>query len=248
MNKLALALCLALFACNKPAETPTGTPPAAPEVAAVAPDAAAPAASGAQLLTDDKLARFAVFRRETLSMTADVMGMAMGAGVKAMGSDPTQVDQKKFEGEMAKDDRLKAIEEKNNAALTKAGLTQSEVAALTQLTTEYYTKAMMAADAKAQLVGIQERIATAKAKKKQPGIMDTSMQKSYEDQVSEFEAFKKGFGTKHGAAVLAAMEKQEPEFIKINQEMLGALTKKPADTASKKAEGKAPAKKKNKKK
>ena len=246
MNKMIVVLPLVLCACNKASQTPPETPtPTAVQPAAPV-GTPAPAAAGAALLNDDRLQRFAVYRRETLSMTTDVMGMAMNAGAKAMAGDPTKIDQKKFEGEMVKDDRLKTIEAKNNAALQKAGLTQAEVSELTQLTTEYYTKAMMAADAQKELEGIHERVSAAKAKKKQPGIMDTSMQKTYEEQVSKFDEFKKEFGIKHGADALAAVVKHEVEFIKINEEMIGSLTNKPADKVGKKAIGKAPAKNKKK--
>ena len=245
-KSLCLLPCL-LFACNKTADTVAvpPPPPAAPTaVSATLPPSADPALDAAQSLTDEKLQHFAVYRRESLAFTNAALGVAMNAGAKATAGDPTKIDQKKFEGAMAQDDRIKEIQVKNDAALQKAGLTQADVSALTRLTTEYYAKAMMVGNAKKELAAIDERTKVAKAKKKPVGIVDSSMQKTYEEQIAGFDKFKGEFATKYGEPAAKIVAAHEAEFIEINEQMLGALTAKPADKAEKRAVGKAPAKKK----
>jgi hypothetical protein len=209
-----LLLCSSLIACKKN-EAPV-SPAAPPKVAAAAPASPATDTSAQALLTEDKLSRFLIYQKEMLAVALDSMNVGLQAFAKA------GTDQKKLQGEMAGDKRSAHIAEVSKAALEKSGLTQSEIPALTQLTSPYYAKAYALQGAVKKLAEIRKNIEEAKAKGKTPDMMDTTMEPVYAKQADGLESMRTEFKTKHGADALALFQKHEPDFFAINEKMMAA--------------------------
>jgi len=168
------------------------------------------------LLTEDKLSRFATYQKEMLSVTSDAVGVGMQAYAKG------GTDQKKFQGAMAADDRTNKVAAKSQDALAKSGLTQDEMIKLTHVVTRYYGRAYVLQDAANKLADLRKKIDEAKAKGKEPSVVDTAMEKAYSGQAAQLEATRKEFAAQYGEPALALMQKHEPEFFAINQKMMGA--------------------------
>ena len=212
----------------KPAALPA--PPvlgAAKPAAPLSPPAASPVdvAAVKPLLTDDKLSRFAVYQREMLAVTSETMGVGMQAFAKG------GTDQKKFQGAMAADNRTTKIADASKAALEKSGLTQDEMAKLMRVATRYYAHVYALQQAAGKVEGLRKKIDEAKTSGKQPSVVDVAMEKAYSGQAAQLEVVRKEFATQYGPEALAVMQKHEPEFLVINEKMMGAamgaMMKKP---------------------
>ncbi len=164
------------------------------------------------------LAKYAVYSREMLPATTKAMGVATDVMAKA------GTDKDKLEAAAKKDERVQEIGKLSEAALAKSGLTMADIPQLTTLTSEYYGRAMVAADAREALAK-EEKLAT-KKKGKKAKAAPSVMQQVYGKQLDEFEAFKKEYATKHGEETVTILSKHEPEFLAINREMLQAVFKK----------------------
>jgi hypothetical protein len=126
---LILPLLLLGTACGRKSEVP-------PEVAAArklaqAPLPEVPTLSPRDLLTDDKLTRYAIYQREMNTVADLLMGAASQAYNKSGGN------QKGFEKELAQDVRTKKIADTEASALAKSGLTRAEAMAVSKLVTSY---------------------------------------------------------------------------------------------------------------
>ena len=217
-------LLLCSVGCKKgevPKPIPVSAPPASPvartpgsesrpKLAALSPDEAK------TLLTDDKLSRFATYQKEMLSVTGDSVSVGMQALAKG------GTDQKKFQGAMAADDRSAKIAATNQAALEKSGLTQDEATKLSRVATAYYARVYIFRDAASKVEELHKKIDDARANGKQPSPVDTAMEKAYSGQAAQLENLRKEFAAQYGPQALALMQKHEPEFLAINEKMMGA--------------------------
>jgi hypothetical protein len=168
------------------------------------------------LLTEDKLSRFATYQKEMLPATGD----AVGAGVAAYQKGGT--DQKKFQGAMANDDRTARVAATAEAALKKSGLTQDEVSKLSRVVSAYYARTYALQDAVKKGGEVRAKIEAAKAKGKEPGPVDVAMDKAYGEQLTRIESVRNNFAARYGQDALALVKKHEPEFFTINEKMVGA--------------------------
>ena len=176
------------------------------------------------LLTEDKLSRFVTYQKEMLSVTGDAVGVGMQAYAKG------GTDQKKFQGAMAADDRSGKIVSATKAALEKSGLSQDEMMKLSHVATRYYAQAYAMQDAASKVDELRKKIDEAKAKGKQPSVVDTAMEKAYSAQADRLETLRNEFATQYGPQALALIRKHEPEFFAINKKMMdsaiGAMRRK----------------------
>jgi hypothetical protein len=78
---------------------------------------------------------------------------------------------------------------------------------------------------------LRKKIEEAKAKGKEPSVVDTAMEKAYSAQADRLEKVREEFSAQYGPQALALIRKHEPEFFAINQKMmdaaLGSLKRKP---------------------
>lgn len=169
-----------------------------------------------ELLTEAKLSAFAVYQKEIMTMAADAMGMGMSAMAKA------GTDQKKLEKAVTSDERFAKVEAVTKAALAKSGLTQTEVAQLTHLTSQYYTPMYAKQETLRRLEQHRKAIAEAKEKGKEPNQVDVAMAKAFGEQEIEIERIRKDISDKYGPESLALMKKHEPEFFAINEQLMKA--------------------------
>lgn len=141
---VGLLCCAALLAACKKAETPSADArQVVADVKKLAESAPPPVKDSLDpklLLTDAMLGKYAVYQQTLLPVMGDIMAAAMGAGLKSGG------DQKKFEKNLAADERLKRIEAVTKEALAKSGLTQSEATAVGKLVSSYLPGRTMGAD------------------------------------------------------------------------------------------------------
>ncbi len=207
---------LGLFACKQQPK------PAAPPVAPVLPPALAssvpPAAPGAPakvegaeaVLTEDKVTRFLTYQKEMMAVTSDAV--AAGANAYQKGG----ADQKKFEKAMSADERTAKIAAASKSALEKSGLAQEDVGKLSRVLTPYY----------ARVYASQMVIGKAGDKKPAAGkpldAIAAAMEKAREGQSARLAMERKTFADEYGQAALDLVEKHEPEFLPINEQMMNA--------------------------
>jgi hypothetical protein len=226
---IACLLLVPLFiACKKdearkpPAEPPSPTQPMGNTTAVKAREGAAlpsrptPPNLGdvKALLTEDKLARFVTYQKQLASVSSEAMGMGMSAYQKA------GTDQKKLEKAVVADDRFAKIAAASKAALEKSGLTQDEVSKLTTVLTPYYARIY----AMSNLFGkpADAKVAEAKGEQPKPGSMEAARLKAQEGRMERLETTRKEFADQYGADALERVKKHEPEFMAINEKMMGA--------------------------
>ena len=192
-----------------PTAPPPAARPAAPAPVPPARPAVAPPVTGdvTALLTEEKIKGYVTYQREIAGMAGDAFSVGMNAYAKGKG------DQKKFEKEMAKDERTKKLAEVGENALKKSGLTQAEISALTPVLSKDDVTRMMAADS-------AKALEQAKQKGK-PGILGDMHKK----QVEEGEQARTAFGAKYGKAALAAADKYEKDYIETTSAMMKAVFK-----------------------
>jgi hypothetical protein len=168
------------------------------------------------LLTDDKLSRFATYQKAMLPFMGDATGMGMSAFQKG------GTDQKKFQGAMAADERAAKVAAAGKAALEKSGLTQEEVSKLSRLVMSYYARNYAMQDAVKKAEEVRAKIADAKSHGKEPSPVDTAMEKMYGTQLTRLESGREDFAAQYGKDALALVKKHEPEFLVINEKIMGA--------------------------
>lgn len=177
---IAIGLLFTGISCGQKTGTPSEAQPHA------APQAQEQQLAPKDLLTDDKLTRYATYQREMNTVAGITMETAGLAFKKSGGS------QKGFEKEMAQDPRMLKIAATETSALSKSGLSRQEAAAIGKLVSAYIPGRSM---------GTEEDKKKARA----------------------------DFGAQQGPAALAAIDKHEGELIKLQNEMLASLMKKPAN-------------------
>lgn len=129
---LLLPLLLVTAACGRKSEGP-------PEAAAV-PGPGGAATSPKDLLTDDKLTRYAIYQREMNTVADLVMASAGQAFAKAAGN------QKAFEKELARDERIQKIAATEASAMAKSGLTRLQAMEVSKLVSAYLPGRTMGTD------------------------------------------------------------------------------------------------------
>lgn len=215
-----LVISLVLFSCGKkePPAAPKGTGPGQLKIPSNVQSAIdSQKEAGAKKLNDELLDKFAIYRQEMLSSTKLAMDIAT-RGFQAGGG-----DSKKMEQAVARDERLKAMNEANDKALKKSGLTMVQVAELTGITTEYYARKGAISKAGEQRDKYQKNIEKAKAAGKQPSPVDVSMAEVFAKQVNEFDAYKKEFASKYGENVVTLLEKHAPAYLELQQKQMEAV-------------------------
>jgi hypothetical protein len=209
---------VAAFACKKEPSLPP--PPAA--LAKSSPHSAISVDGAKALLTEDKVTRFATYQKEITGVTADAVGIGLAAYQKGA------ADPKSFEKAAARDDRSAKIAAASEAALKKSGLSQNEVTTLTRVLTPYYTRVYVLGEGMAKLMGGGSGDGAGKGK---PNLMAEAMAKATQGNAAQLETMRKDFAKQYGAEALALVQKHEPEFMVINEKMMGAamgaMTKKP---------------------
>ncbi len=144
MNRLVLtvfAITSILFtnvACSR-----SSGPSGASSMAAESPQKAAFAAKPLDpktLITEDKISRYMIYQKETISVAHLAMGAATDAYSKSGGS------QKGFIKEYSKDERAAKMAEVQASALAKSGLEQREAIEIMKIVTIYTTKATIGTD------------------------------------------------------------------------------------------------------
>jgi len=131
MKTIHLVLPLLLFgtACGQKSEVPPEVAAARKAAAVAVPET--PSLSPKDLLTDDKLTRYAIYQREMNTVVGLTLGAAGQAFQKSGGS------QKGFEKELAQDERIKKIAETEASALSKSSLTRMEAMEVGKLVASY---------------------------------------------------------------------------------------------------------------
>jgi hypothetical protein len=225
LGMVGLSLILSLSACKKsepvklPAAPSALAKPAAPVPGAAAMPARPPlpkAADMKPLLTEDKIARFAVYTR---AMSANY-GLAMDMGLSAFNKAGT--DRKKVEKAVTADDRYAQIAAAGKAALEKAGLTYDEMTKLTQVLTPYYAKIF----ATSRLFGkpTDAKPAAEAAEPPKPGSPEAMRLKRQEERAAQIETWRKEISDQYGTDALETIKKHEPEFLEITEKMMASAT------------------------
>lgn len=140
MKTLLLVLPLLCFgtACGRKSDVPPQV--AAAQKLAQAPLPEAPSLSPKDLLTDDKLTRYETYQRE-MNTVADLVMASAGQAFNRSGG-----NQKGFEKELAKDERIQKIAATEASALSKSGLTRMEAMEVSKLVSSYIPGRSMGTD------------------------------------------------------------------------------------------------------
>jgi hypothetical protein len=224
MVKSSTMACLSLFAllvaCKKDAiednvgvsavgveHRPVSTLPASPQgFAGLAAD------EMKDLLTEDKLSRFAVYQTEMLSSTADTTGLSPAFYQKA------GTDTKMFQG--ANDEIPAKIAAARQAALAKSGLNYDEVSKLIRVVIPYYARIYAPRDAQTMCAEARKRIEEARSAGKESRPVDGATDKACLEQANRLETQRKEFATRYGEDALTIVKKHERDFLAINQKMM----------------------------
>jgi hypothetical protein len=205
MQKSLAAIALLVVACNKPSAPPPSPPIPAPRV----PVGAAP---GSPPLGDPSVDSRAVDEAQTLT---DAKVVAYIAYLKAMpkGAKPvTGVGMTRFARQ-----NPAQLESANDLALAASGLSQEEVAGLTQLTSAYNRAgALTIMMLNEQLEATRKKIADAKAQGKAPSALDTGMEKAFSANLAKEQAQRvermKDFVGIYGQAAVDILDRHQTEY------------------------------------
>jgi len=126
---LVLPLLFLGTACGRKSELPPEVAAARKAAAVAVPEA--PALAPKDLLTDDKLTRYATYQRE-MNTVADLATASAGQAFTKSGG-----NQRGFEKELSKDERIQKIAATETSALAKSGLTRMEAMAVAKLVSAY---------------------------------------------------------------------------------------------------------------
>jgi hypothetical protein len=208
----AAALATTLAACSRAPET-TAARPAAPPPAPVAPanrDAKA-------LLSDEKaVAGYAAYQKAMAPYAKDAMEIFSSAYQKG-GSDA-----RKLEEAAKADPRVVAYNQRNDEALAKAGIRQSEVSTFASALTPYLTRVYLARDSMNAAVAAQKK----KVSGQPLGIGDEVALKMGADAAEKLKAAREEFVTRYGTSALEVVTRNEPALLEAQDAMMkGALGK-----------------------
>jgi hypothetical protein len=214
MKRTALLLTLAIAACSKSGE------PAAPAPAqkAAAPAPAVPGFRDARaLLSDEKvIAGYAVYQTEMAPHAKEAMEIFSAAYKQAGG------DAKKLEEAARNDPRVVAYNKLNEAALAKAGISESEMRTLTTSLSSYLAELYVARDAQSQAAAAEKK----KAAGQKLTIGEEIGLQMGAETASKAKLAQEAFVKQYGQAALDAVTRNEAALLAAQDAMMkSALAK-----------------------
>ena len=214
MKRTALLLTLAIAACSKSSD------PAAPAPAqkAAAPAPVVPGFRDAKaLLSDEKvIAGYAVYQTEMAPHAKEALEIFSAANKQAGG------DTKKLEEAAKNDPRLVAYKKLNEAALAKAGLSESEMRTLSTSLSSYLAELYVARDAQKQAAAAEKR----KAAGQKLTIGDEIALQMGAEAAATVKPAQEAFVKQYGQAALDAVAKNEAALLAAQDAMMkSALAK-----------------------
>jgi hypothetical protein len=172
-------------------------------------------------LTDEKLAKFAVYDREmlpTLALGKEISDKLRAANVK----DPEGM-RKAVQG----DDRFRKIQAARVEAQRKSGLTTGEIGGLTLVVSDYYGKRYALQRAEKKLLEVRGRLSEAKAGGKLPNPIDVSMELTLVGERDRRKAELDRTVAGYPPEARKVLDKHEAEFIAIMEARLDVSLGKP---------------------
>jgi hypothetical protein len=208
MTKTVAVLLLALASCSKSSDTGLRA------TGASAPPGVASARDARALLSDDKaVAGFAAYKKEMAPHAKEAMEIFSAAHNRA-GSDAKKTDEA-----VKEDPRMAAYLKLNEAALAKAGMTESEMRAMTSALSNYTSKLYVVREAERQKAALEKRHAAGE----EPAPGDEITAKMAAEAAAKLKPAQEEFVKLYGPAALDVVHKHADELIEAQDAALKGM-------------------------